>query len=82
MADEQKPREMTEEQKRYYNVGFINGIRAATGRYTDLGVSMTADVLLMERQLAGEVKPVEETDTEEKAPEEVPEEALETPTEA
>lgn len=80
MAEQnQQPRELTLEEKRIYNSGYIKGVRDAIKMFTDLGVSLSADVLSLERQLAGELQnaPAEPVEGEEKAPEEVEEAPVE-----
>lgn len=50
---------MEENEKKVFNQGYIKGCRDTIKMFTDLGVSLSADVLSIERSIFGEVKNTE-----------------------
>lgn len=67
-TEEKRP--FTVDEAKAYNAGYMKGCRDTIKMYTDLGVSLSADVLSLERKLMdGEKQSTEASKTEEKASE-------------
>jgi len=68
MAETEEKKQLTPAEAKIYNAGYMKGCRDTIKMYTDLGVSLSADVLSLERKLLDGEKQQEEK-TPEKAPE-------------